>query len=297
MSEEYYQPLMRPQIGDPTTTRDGFICTMESGAMGLDYHTLGEVQLWGGTLEQHQSDHVGGTDLDDLHDAWAWAGYELDRRSGQGWAGVKAALAEGRAVMLQGDYDQMGPYSCQAGFAGDHCIELNPSTVAWAKTFDPLCKGAKIIPEAVIRAYAEKLNPRVQFAVSAPHDPKEADMFHAKPGGKALGTVTINGAGHYLLSSTDPAHVRFGPRPAGEVLTVIASLNLVDANGHPIDIDGHQPPLNARDHVYLVDKADFGADPFILRADCTPLVVSDDVARIATIKSKVAALAADVADD
>lgn len=162
----YYQPIFRNQIGDPTTTRDGFICTMSSGAMVLDYHTHGAIQVWGGDLERHQNDHVGGTDLYDLALAWKWYGQTLTQGTG-GWAGVKSALGGGKAVVLQGDYDPfIGADSCQAGFDDPHAIALIPSTTAWALVGDPLCRSYKVIAEAKVRAYAEKLNPRVQWAAS-----------------------------------------------------------------------------------------------------------------------------------
>lgn len=165
----YYTPLFRRQIGDPTTNRDGYICTMTSGAMVLDYHTLGGLQLWGGELERHQNQHTGGTDLNDLALAWAYYGQVLTIQSGYGWAGVRRALGEGRAVVLQGDYDRFtGANSCQKGFADPHAIALLPSDTAWAIVGDPLCSGFKVIAEGTVRAYAEKLAPRVHFAVSRP---------------------------------------------------------------------------------------------------------------------------------
>lgn len=165
----YYLPRFVPQIGDPTTTRDGFICTMSSGAMVLDYHTRGSLQLWGGELERHQNQHTGGTDLNDLALAWSYYHQVLTIQSGFGWVAVKKALAEGRAVVLQGDYDRFtGANSCQKGFGDPHAIALIPSDTAWALVGDPLCKAFKVIPETTVRAYAEKLNSRVYFAVSRP---------------------------------------------------------------------------------------------------------------------------------
>ena len=166
---DYYSPIFRNQIGDPTTTRDGFICTMSAGAMALDYHTLGAIQRWGGELEAHQSDHVGGTDLYDLADAWRYYGQTLLQGTG-GWAGVKAALALGRAVVVQGDYDRIPTaFSCQPGFNDLHAEVLIPSLVSWASIGDPLCRAFKSIPEAYLKAYAEKLSTNVRFAVSAAH--------------------------------------------------------------------------------------------------------------------------------
>lgn len=208
MVDNYYTPVFRKQIGDPTTTRDAFICTMESGAMGLDYHTLGKTQVWGGQLEQHQTDHVGGTDLYDLATAWKYYGAVLTQGTG-GWAGVKAALAQGRAVMLQGDYDQIPyTYKCQKDFNDGHCICLIPDAFIWARTGDPLCSAFKNVPEDTIRAYAEKLNPHVQFAFSASH-PVQAVVhrFHIDTGVRKLylaNTVVVGGVTKIASWSTVP---------------------------------------------------------------------------------------------
>lgn len=101
---------------------------------------------------------------------------------------------------------------------------------------------------------------------------KGAPMAYTKLAGPPLGTVTINGTGHALIGTGDTIRERYPNRPAGEPLTVLAVVNLVDKAGKPIDIDGHQPPVAGRDQVYLVDKPEFGAAAYALRADCTPLV-------------------------
>lgn len=166
---DFYLPIFRYQIGDPTTLKDGVICTLESGAMALDYHTQGRLQHWGGELERHQPDHSGGTDLYDLAKAWAYYGETLVQGTG-GWAGVKAALGQGRAVILQGKVTSTTVIdSCQPGFRGGHAIELNPSATSWGRVGDPLCRAFHPVSEATVRAYAQALNPRVQFAVSAAH--------------------------------------------------------------------------------------------------------------------------------
>lgn len=178
----YYLPRFRNQIGDPTTTRDAFLCTMSSGAMCLDYHTRGRISVWGGTLERHQNDHSGGTDLSDLGVAWRWYGQELMWGMTSGWAGLKAALSQGRSIVLQGDYDRFtGSNSCQLSYRGPHAIALFPSDTAWAIVGDPLCNTFKTIAEPVVRAYAEKLNPRVQWAMSRAQpqlepQPEEVDV-------------------------------------------------------------------------------------------------------------------------
>ncbi len=202
-------PLFRRQIGDPTTTRDSYLCNMSSGAMALDYHTAGRIQVWGGELEARQPDHVGGTDLNDLAIAWASHGETLDIRSGQGWAGVRTALAEGRAVVLHGDYDQMGAATCQSSFRGDHAVLVLPGWVMG----DPLCSGFKTMPEAVLRAYAQKLSATVRFAVSRPQE--DSEMY-------PVVTLTLLAAPR-PRTFTIPANVRVNGYDPAKPSTVVAT--------------------------------------------------------------------------
>ncbi len=273
---DFYRPIFRRQIGDPTTTRDSYICTMSSGAMALDYHTRGAVQPWGGQLEKLQDDHEGGTDLYDLATAWRRYGlaldppqdYTLEIRSGKGWANLKAALAEGRFVVLQGDYDRFtGAASCQAGFVDPHAIGLAPTTTAWALVADPLCPGYKVIDEGTVRAYAEKFYSGVRFAVSRAQ-PKEADMWRVKPSGKRIGTARFKVPGAYLLAVNDPKTIRYGPQNQTDVYDLLGLFRLVNnaSPTAPIDIDGNSPPRNGRDLVALVDLPKFGASAFALQS-------------------------------
>lgn len=159
-----YRPKFRPQYPDPTTTLDWSNCTMSSGAMALDFHTQGRVQMWGGQLRKLQSDQTGGTDIGDLKVAWSRLGYTLTDRRGKTWADLIVDLKSGRGVVLQGDYDVFtGGDTCQSSFDGDHAIYLNPEffeSNTQIAVADPLCKGFKRISAKALRAYAEKLGRR-----------------------------------------------------------------------------------------------------------------------------------------
>jgi hypothetical protein len=133
-------------------------CTMTSGAMALDYQTKGAKQLWGGDLRHAQSDLSGGTDLSDLKQAWARKGQTLLIRSGQGWAGVIASLREGRAVVIQGTGDTPG----SGTYKGPHAAIWLPDR-AWG---DPLANKWQRVDNGDIRRWAERLNSRIQFAVT-----------------------------------------------------------------------------------------------------------------------------------
>ena len=92
------------------------------------------------------------------------------------------------------------------------------------------------------------------------------DMVHTKGAGSPLGVGTL-AAGASLCDTSNTAH-RY-PQPGGGTYSVLASVNLVDAAGKPIDIDGKQPPVGGRDQVYLLDAPAFGAAAFGLRSQTT----------------------------
>jgi len=172
----YYRPVFRqqkpsvdprePWPGESNAKGDEHAwnnCTMTSGAMALDYHTRGAKRLWGGDLRHRQSDLSGGTDLNDLKAAWARLGYTLSIRSGQGWAGVIAARREDRAIILQGIGDTPG----SGTYRGAHAAIWLPDG-AWG---DPLASRWQSVPQSSIRTWAERLNPRIQFAVTRARQP------------------------------------------------------------------------------------------------------------------------------
>lgn len=137
-------------------------CTMTSGAMALDYHTRGRKRLWGGSLRHKQSDLSGGTDLGDLKVAWSKVGrgYALDIRSGSGKAGVRKALKEGRACVIQGVGDTPG----RGTYRGPHAVVLLPDLTLG----DPLASGWQKGDLEQVLAWAARLNSGIQFAVTRP---------------------------------------------------------------------------------------------------------------------------------
>ena len=188
-----YLPIFRRQIGDPTTRLDSYICTMESAAMVLDWHTRGAIQVWGGELipwcgksEEAIAGLVSGvpagTGLDNARLAWAHWAQVLDVRSGQTWDDLMVALGQGRAIILEGDYGLFpAGESCQPGFVDNHSISLYPYLQGGRiMVGDPICttfKGRKI---STLQAYAEAYGASIFgtqspqpifFAVSRPWTP------------------------------------------------------------------------------------------------------------------------------
>jgi hypothetical protein len=190
-SQKQQNPAIDP--GEPTN-ESGSIgddhgwsnCTMSAGAMVLDFHTLGAINKWGGNLRHApgQPDMSGGTDLWDVQKAWDYFGEYLDIRSGAGWDGVQNDRAIGCAIILTGEGEVPG-----AGkFAGGHAIGVLPETHSDGRILiaDPLCSGPEWVSETDLMAWAENLDPSVNYARSAPHLPLQATtaddvMFNVGP--------------------------------------------------------------------------------------------------------------------
>lgn len=191
-----YRPIQRKQIGDPTTTLDSTACTLEAGAMALDFHTLGKLQLWGGNLAVHCGKTYAyiaahGTSLPDIQKAWSYYGYTLVNKTRHTFKDMMADLQSGRGVILQGDYDQFSyETKCQKNFLGNHGIYLNPEFGTKPTTanpeflgvtvlmMDPLCGAPKYVPATELRKFAEKFarpilgtqSPQqILYAVTAAH--------------------------------------------------------------------------------------------------------------------------------
>lgn len=182
-----YLPTFRRQIGDPTTSLDAFICTLESAAMVLDWHTRGAVKVWGGELipwtgRSEASIYGSGSNLGDAQQAWMHWGQHLDIRSGQTWNDLMEALSEGRAVILQGDYGEFSLNErCQDDFVDNHAISVYPYQQSGRLLVgDPICHDFKGFLESSLQAYAEALGQavygttspqKILFAVSRPWAP------------------------------------------------------------------------------------------------------------------------------
>jgi len=169
-----YMPIFRRQIGDPTTSLDGWICTLESAAMVLDWHTRGAVQVWGGELVPYvpggaDGIYGSGASLSDARAAWGHWGQYLDVRSGQHWTDLMACLADGRAVVLQGEYGEFtSAESCQDNFTEGHAISVYPYLAGDRLLVgDPLCDDFRGIRVSSLQAYAEVLGAEV-YGVTSP---------------------------------------------------------------------------------------------------------------------------------
>ena len=227
-----YRATFRPQLGDPTTTLDGYLCSMESGAMALDFTTGGGVKVWGGTLASHcgkTADQIRahGTNLVDVARALAYYGQTLDNRTGETWADAEAELNAGRFVVLQGVRLEI-PYAnrCGRGFTGHHAVAVTPERSGTKRLWgDPLCASWTWIESSYLRAFAEALGQLylgtiesrqpIFFGSVAP----KAVVVNAPSGG--LGDMATRYAPR--LSSPRVMHLAKGTplydRPGGQVIT------------------------------------------------------------------------------
>ena len=147
-------------------------CTPTSLANGIDAATEGKISRSGDSVmsliprAQEFNPSVPGWNLIDADRAAAKIGVPFDVRSGQGWSSVVAAHDAGLYVVLQGDSDRFADATCSGAFNGDHCIGVHPADNAglwWID--DPICKGGRYESPDVLRAYASKLAPGINFGV------------------------------------------------------------------------------------------------------------------------------------
>lgn len=176
-----YRPKHQRQIvaSDP---HGGVNCTAYSAAMAIDRATLGGCDVTGKEVramsdEPNPDPGSPGLNIHQVVDVANKLHVQLTNTSGEGWAKVIAYLKEGRGVLLQGDYDQMGAYSCQSNFLGNHAMFVNNvnGTGTSALNYDPLCKAYRYVRLDVLKRYAEKLNPHCLFAITriTPNIPRQ----------------------------------------------------------------------------------------------------------------------------
>ena len=147
-------------------------CTPTSCANGLNAATEGKINRSGDSVmaliprAQEFNPSTPGWNMIDADRAMAMVGVPFDNRSGKGWQAVVSAHDAGLYVVLQGDSDRFADTTCSGAFDGNHCIGVHPATnggLWWID--DPICKGGRYESPAVLRAYAQKLDPDVFFGV------------------------------------------------------------------------------------------------------------------------------------
>lgn len=167
-----YRPKHQRQIvaSDPYGSKN---CTAVSAAIAFDRATLGGCEINGRQVRAMSDEPIPdpaspGLNIHQIVEVADKLHIELTNWSGHGWDDVIKCLRAGRGVVLQGDYDQMGSYSCQSSFLGNHAIFVNNVNTPGDKglAYDPLCPAYRYMPLSVLRRYAEKLNPHCLFAIT-----------------------------------------------------------------------------------------------------------------------------------
>lgn len=155
-----YIPAFQYQLiySDP---QGGYNCTAYSMAMAIDKATYGGDRVSGSQIRALSPayPYIGLT-LPDAITAASRTHVRIYNKSGQTWGAMIDALRHGRGVILQGNYGQMGIYSAQPSFRGNHAVYIDylHSSGNYLYVMDPLSKvGGRWIPVSVMRAYAEKL--------------------------------------------------------------------------------------------------------------------------------------------
>ena len=163
------------QAGASTATRRAG-CTWASVANGIDASTGGRLRPTPDQVHallpnaEETNPATPGWSIPDAVRAASRMGITLADLTGEGFESALSFLAQGHAILLQGDSDQFDGTSCSGAYDGDHCIHVHPRSkleggVRWQWVNDPICSTGRWERVSVLRRYAEKLHATVRFAV------------------------------------------------------------------------------------------------------------------------------------
>jgi len=177
-------------------------CTWTAGANGIAATTGGATRPTPDQVHRlvpvamETNPATPGWSLSDLATALHRIGVPGVDRSGQGWGAVASTRASGRYLVVQGVSAAFSNETCSGSFDGDHAIGVHPRTkvdaagVEWWWIDDPVCFTGRWERAAVLRRYAEALEPSVLFLAFAgsvpatvavkPPDPPVTLRFHAR---------------------------------------------------------------------------------------------------------------------
>lgn len=134
----------------------------------MDRATIGGCVVSGKWVRSHSNEpnpdpNSPGLNIGQVCDVAQAMGVDLRPEHSATFAKPMARLAEGRGIVLAGDYDQMGSFSCQANFTNLHAIFVNNINTPGTKllVYDPLCHEYRYLPISVIKNYAEKYGAQV----------------------------------------------------------------------------------------------------------------------------------------
>lgn len=217
-----YEPEHRCQYDYSSfTAQNG--CTWTTGATGADASTGGRVdvnpdQVKARVRRSEETNPLSeGWSMRDLALAMTRLNVPFENRTGQQWADLVRASAEGKYIVLQGDSDQFGNSTCSGAFNGDHCVGIRPGLAGSKRPIDdPICRQMRWEESSVLRAYAEKLArrigeyPRLRFGVFtipvplALPDTASEDTVYSIKGVDGPFPATVKAGTPYFASAEDP---------------------------------------------------------------------------------------------
>lgn len=222
-----YRPGFKKQWNDPSGTLDWFNCTMASGAMALDFDTLGHVDVLPGTLRAVSHDSIGGTGLGSpgLETAWAHYGQVLHIQTGADFPVMMTALREYRAVVAQGMYGAL-PKAYRSplnslGFTGPHAVALLPEFQSDGDVLmgDPLNDKYIWVPQSALHTFMAALgsaelgsSSKLFFASSDAHRPVVTDPVPYVHTVEVTASVAVNIRENPTGASADVGDFKHGAR-------------------------------------------------------------------------------------
>ncbi len=155
-----YIPAFKRMLDDPVTDIENKIAILEAGAMAIDWHTKGGIDIWGGDLipwaGRSEGEIILGAILDDVDNAWIHFGQNLRVRTGTPWDSVREAFIEGRAVVIAGDVSALSSqYQHGAVEVGHGMVILPHRRDEEVLVGNPHHIGYELVPESEIQSYAE----------------------------------------------------------------------------------------------------------------------------------------------
>lgn len=234
-----YQPKLVRQIDG--SSLGPYNCTMASGAMALDRHTLGKKLCTGAKMRSHSGDTSGGTNLMQLDYAWHRGHTEdLDVRLRIPWNDFVALVSGGRGAVLQLWYGTLGSYRWQTNFYGNHAVYINDtttmrdprtgSTVAAGRMYDPLGSIWRLVPLSVLKAAAGSLQVTSSSRVGLGY----CYAGYTRRVGLTTGTTAPSGAVPTLILTKPPTPAEVNPMiPGGGIYRTSSHVKLLKA-GQPL---------------------------------------------------------------
>lgn len=291
-------------------TCDGRNCACATGAMDIAYGTGGDPFLSADEVRDQSGvscipgahSPSGGLYISDIERVCRKNGVAIDfgrvGNAGQPrrwtWTETLARLNAGMWMHVLGDYDQLGEFSAQPGFKGDHSSgsHKRPGQRAGTSHFhDPLRSKPIDLPDDVLRRYSQKPGAEIR-GLAGWVTIKEATMQSFTLVDGPAADIVVKDTGAYYSRLKDGSLHKAPVGMARKACIPIRMLKSIVA-GKPDTDEWCLGRLIGDEAAFLLER-NLTITP--VDDDCGDEVAAAE-ARITTIKAKVAANAADVAND